>query len=123
MPPPRKRERPLASSRLSGIHSTLAQLDLRKPPPTTGDLSRMELKPTTKVGEALALAQREAQGSGHPEITPAHLALALAEQPDTTTPALLAAGGTSAEGVATAARHTLSSLPRTSGTSVQTPGL
>ena len=83
----------------------------------------MELKPTTKVGEALALAQREAQGSGHPEITPAHLALALAEQPDTTTPALLAAGGTSAEGVATAARHTLSSLPRTSGTSVQTPGL
>jgi ATP-dependent Clp protease ATP-binding subunit ClpB len=83
----------------------------------------MELKPTTKVGEALALAQREAQGSGHPEITPAHLALALAEQPDTSTPALLAAGGTTAEAVASAARHTLASLPRTSGASVQTPGL
>ncbi len=83
----------------------------------------MELKPTTKVGEALALAQREAQGSGNPEITPAHLALVLAQQPDTTTPALLAAGGTSAEAVAAAARHTLGSLPRTSGSSVQTPGL
>jgi ATP-dependent Clp protease ATP-binding subunit ClpB len=82
----------------------------------------MELKPTTKVGEALALAQREAQASGNPEITPAHLALALAEQPDTTTPALLAAGGTSVEAVARAARHTLATLPRTSGTSVQTPG-
>ncbi|HEV7194513.1 MAG TPA: AAA family ATPase, partial [Pedococcus sp.] len=82
----------------------------------------MELKPTTKVGEALALAQREAQASGNPEITPAHLVLALAEQPDTTTPALLVAGGTTAEAVARAARHTLGSLPRTSGTSVQTPG-
>ena len=83
----------------------------------------MELKPTTKVGEALALAQREAQGSGNPDITPAHLALVLAQQPDTTTPALLTAGGTSAEAVAAAARHTLGSLPRTSGSSVQTPGL
>jgi ATP-dependent Clp protease ATP-binding subunit ClpB len=83
----------------------------------------MELKPTAKVGEALALAQREAQGSGHPEITPAHLALALAEQPDTTTPALLSAGGTSAEAVAAAARRALAALPRTSGGGVQTPGL
>jgi ATP-dependent Clp protease ATP-binding subunit ClpB len=82
----------------------------------------MELKPTTKVGEALALAQREAQASGNPEITPAHLVLALAEQPDTTTPALLAAGGTTTEAVARAARHTLASLPRTSGASVQAPG-
>ena len=46
----------------------------------------MELKPTTKVAEALAVAQRAAQAAGHPEITPAHLALALAEQEGTTTP-------------------------------------
>jgi len=83
----------------------------------------MELKPTAKVAEALAIAQRAAQSSGHPEITPAHIALALAEQPDTTTPALLAAGGTSAEGVAAAARSTLAALPRTTGTSVTTPGI
>lgn len=83
----------------------------------------MELKPTAKVAEALAIAQRAAQSSGHPEITPAHIALALAEQPDTTTQALLAAGGTSAEGVAAAARSALASLPRTSGSTVTTPGI
>jgi ATP-dependent Clp protease ATP-binding subunit ClpB len=83
----------------------------------------MELKPTAKVGEALALAQREAQGSGNPEITPAHLVLALAEQPDTTTPSLLQAGGTSAPAVASDARRTLATLPRTSGGGVQPPGL
>jgi ATP-dependent Clp protease ATP-binding subunit ClpB len=83
----------------------------------------MELKPTAKVAEALALAQREAQSSGNPEITPAHLALALAEQPDTTTAALLAAGGTTANAVAAASRQALAGLPRTSGSSVATPGL
>ena len=83
----------------------------------------MELKPTTKVAEALAVAQRAAQSAGHPEITPAHLALALAEQEGTTTAALLAAAGTSAEGVAAAARGVLSRMPRSSGSSVATPGL
>src|SRR5690349_3288059 len=83
----------------------------------------MELKPTAKVGEALALAQREAQGNGNPEVTPAHLALALTEQPDTTTPALLEAGGTSTAAVAAAARRTIGALPRTTGGGVQTPGL
>jgi ATP-dependent Clp protease ATP-binding subunit ClpB len=83
----------------------------------------MELKPTAKVAEALAVAQRTAQTSGHAEITPAHLALALAEQEGTTTPALLAAGGTSAEGVAAAARQALAGMPRSSGSAVSTPGL
>jgi ATP-dependent Clp protease ATP-binding subunit ClpB len=83
----------------------------------------MELKPTAKVGEALAVAQRSAQSSGHAEITPAHLALALAEQPDTTTPALLAAAGSSTEAVAAAARSALGRLARTTGASVATPGL
>ncbi len=82
----------------------------------------MELKPTAKVAEALAIAQRAAQGDGNPEITPAHVALALAEQPDTTTAALLTAGGTSAEAVAAAARRSTATLPRTTGSSVQTPG-
>ena len=83
----------------------------------------MELKPTTKTAEALALAQREAQAAGHPEVTPAHLALALAEQPDTTTAALLAAGGSTGEALAGAARRALATLPRTSGGGVQPPGL
>ncbi len=83
----------------------------------------MELKPTTKVAEALAVAQRSAQTAGNPEITPAHLVLALAEQADTTTPALLAAGGTSVDMVASEARRTLDRMPHTSGSSVQSPGL
>ena len=83
----------------------------------------MELKPTTKVAEALAVAQRAAQAAGHPEITPAHLALALAEQEGTTTPALLAAAGSSAEGMAATARSVLSGMPRSTGATVATPAL
>src|SRR5688572_23076042 len=83
----------------------------------------MELKPTAKVAEALAVAQRAAQTSGHAEITPAHLALALAEQEGTTTPALLAAAGTSTEGVAATARGVLGGMPRSTGQGVATPGL
>ncbi len=83
----------------------------------------MELQPTARVAEVLAVAQRAAQSAGHAEITPAHLLLALAEQSGTTTPALLAAGGTTAEAVATAARARLDGMPSSSGASVATPGL
>src|SRR6478672_13126476 len=64
----------------------------------------MELKPTTKVAEALAVAQR-------------------AEQEGTTTPALLAAAGSSAQATAAAARSVLSGMPRTTGATVATPAL
>ncbi len=83
----------------------------------------MELQPTAKVAEALAIAQRTAQSAGHAEITPTHLLLALAEQTDTTTPALLAAAGTSAEGAAAASRARLDRMPSTSGATVATPGI
>ncbi len=83
----------------------------------------MELKPTTRVAEALAVAQRAAQSAGHPEITPSHLALALAEQEGSTSPALLTAAGTTTERVAAAARGVLEGLPRGSGSTVATPGL
>ncbi len=83
----------------------------------------MELKPTAKVAEALALAQRAAQSAGHPEITPEHLGLSLVEMPDTTVPALLAAGGTAPDVVVPALRRALEKQPRTTGSSVQTPGM
>ncbi|KGN34189.1 protein disaggregation chaperone [Knoellia sinensis KCTC 19936] len=83
----------------------------------------MELTPTTKVAEALALAQRTAQTAGHPEITPDHLALALAEQPETSTPALLEAAGTSVDAVTSAARSALSRMPVSSGPSATSPSL
>ena len=83
----------------------------------------MELTPTTKVAEALALAQRAAQAAGHPEVTPDHLALALAEQDETSTPALLEAAGTTAAAVTAAARSALSRMPVSSGPSAATPTL
>ena len=83
----------------------------------------MELTPTTKVAEALALAQRSAQSAGHPEITPDHLTLALVEQAETSTPALLEAAGTSVDAVASVARSALSRMPVSSGPSAATPSL
>lgn len=83
----------------------------------------MDLTPTTKVAEALALAQRAAQGAGNPEITPEHLVLALIEQPETSTPALLDAAGTTAEAVASAVRSALSRMPVSSGPSAAAPAL
>ncbi|WP_353951460.1 ATP-dependent chaperone ClpB [Knoellia sp. S7-12] len=83
----------------------------------------MDLTPTTKVAEALALAQRAAQSAGNPEIAPEHLALVLAEQSDTSTSALLEAAGTTAEAVVSAARSALSRMPVSSGPSAATPSL
>jgi ATP-dependent Clp protease ATP-binding subunit ClpB len=83
----------------------------------------MELTPTTKVAEALALAQRTAQSAGNPEIAPEHLVLALTEQADTSTPALLETAGTSVDAVASAARSALSRMPVSSGPSTATPSL
>ena len=65
----------------------------------------MELKPTAKVAEALALAQRAAQGAGNPEITPDHLTSALLQLDTAQTDALLQAAGTGAGHVARAGRR------------------
>jgi ATP-dependent Clp protease ATP-binding subunit ClpB len=81
----------------------------------------MELKPTTKVAEILAVAQRSAQAAGNPEIVPAHIILAAVEVPETTVPALLAAAGTTPEAVKAAATTEIARLPRVSG-STNGPG-
>jgi ATP-dependent Clp protease ATP-binding subunit ClpB len=75
----------------------------------------MELKPTNKVAEALALAQRAAQSAGHPEITPDHIASALAQLDPTQAEALLAAAGTGVGQVAAQADARVRALPTTSG--------
>ena len=83
----------------------------------------MELKPTAKAAEILAIAQRSAQSAGNPEVTPAHLALAAVEVPETVVPALLTAGATTPEAVAAAARTAIGGMPRTSGSALAAPGL
>ena len=75
----------------------------------------MELKPTNKVAEALALAQRAAQSAGHPEITPDHITSALAQLDTTQADSLLASAGTGVGHVLGQADARLRSLPTTSG--------
>ena len=83
----------------------------------------MDLQLTTKANEALAAAARTAAADGHPQIEPAHVLKALAEQADTTTPALLEAAGTTVAGAVSAADRVLAALPSVSGSSVPTPQL
>ncbi|MDO5502218.1 MAG: AAA family ATPase, partial [Actinomycetia bacterium] len=75
----------------------------------------MELKPTNKVREALALAQRGAQSAGNPEITPDHITSALAQLDSTQADALLAAAGTGVGHVLSQADARIRALPTTSG--------
>ena len=83
----------------------------------------MDLQLTTKAQEALSAAVRDAAASGHPHTEPAHLLLALTQQGDSTTPALLEAAGSSSARAAATATSQLASLAKVSGPSVSAPGL
>ncbi|XVX19862.1 ATP-dependent chaperone ClpB [Actinomycetota bacterium] len=79
----------------------------------------MELKPTTRVAEALAHAQRFAQSAGHAEIAPAHLTAALMALADSSTEALLASAGATVAHVQSQADQAMRALPKVSGSSQQ----
>ncbi|HMM97350.1 ATP-dependent chaperone ClpB [Phycicoccus sp.] len=81
----------------------------------------MELKPTTKVAETLALAQRAAQTAGHAEVTPDHLTSAAVRLDTPLADALLTAAGTGAAHVLGQADARLRGLPTTSGSTAQPP--
>ena len=83
----------------------------------------MDLKLTTKAQEALAAAARDAASSGHPQVEPAHILLALTRQTETTTGPLLQASGSSAAAAALAATGILAHTAKVSGSSVGAPGL
>ena len=76
---------------------------------------------TTKAQEALQAAIRDAAASGHAQVEPAHLLMALAGQPDTTTGPLLDATGASARSAAQAAATALATLPRATGQTMGNP--
>ena len=82
-----------------------------------------ELQLTTKAQEALSAAVRDSAAHGHPHTEAAHLLRAIAQQTETTTPALLQAAGTTVADTITAADKALASLPSVSGSSVTTPAL
>jgi ATP-dependent Clp protease ATP-binding subunit ClpB len=83
----------------------------------------MDLQLTTKAQEALSTAVREAAGSNHQHVEPAHLLHALTEQSDTTTGPLLQSVGSSSEQAAAAALRALSALPTVTGSSLPQPQL
>jgi ATP-dependent Clp protease ATP-binding subunit ClpA len=75
----------------------------------------MELKPTNKVAEVLATAQRNAQAAGHAEITPDGITSALIQIDTPQAETLLQAAGTGASHVLSQADARLRQLPKTSG--------
>ena len=77
----------------------------------------MDLKPTTKVAEALALAQRAAQTHGNPEITPDHITSALIQLDTPQADLLLQAAGTGAGHVLAQVDARVRALPSQSGAS------
>ncbi len=78
---------------------------------------------TTKSQEAVSTAVRTAAASGHPEVAPVHLLLALLDQGDGITGPLLSAVGADPRTVRTRAEALLAALPKASGSSVAAPGL
>src|SRR4029078_2251926 len=70
---------------------------------------------TRKSRDALASAQAAAQAAGKPELTPAHLAVALLSEPEGVMSALLAKLDVDARVLATELSQRLEKLPRTSG--------
>ena len=83
----------------------------------------MNLQLTNKAQEAFSAATRNAAASGNPNVEPAHLLLALAEQPETTTGPLLDASGSSLRDARRAAEAELAKLPSASGSSMTSPQL
>ncbi|WP_109471024.1 ATP-dependent chaperone ClpB [Ornithinimicrobium cavernae] len=81
----------------------------------------MDLQLTTKAQEAISTAVRDAAASGHPQVEPAHLLRALAQQRETTTGPLLDAVGSSAASAVQAAETVLAGLPSVSGSAVGNP--
>jgi ATP-dependent Clp protease ATP-binding subunit ClpB len=78
----------------------------------------MQAQYTTKSQEALARAQQLAQGAGHPELLPTHLALSLLQETEGVTPAVLRKLEADPKVLAAERARELEKLPQASGTEV-----
>ena len=75
----------------------------------------MDLQLTNKAQEALAQAATTAAAKHSPNVEPAHLLLALAAQPGTTTPSLLEKAGSSVTAATATAERAMAALPQVTG--------
>jgi ATP-dependent Clp protease ATP-binding subunit ClpB len=83
----------------------------------------MEDRLTTKSQEAVSTAVRRAAASGHPEVAPAHLLLALLDQEGGVAVPLVSAAGGDPAALRTSAEERVRALPTASGSSVAAPSL
>ncbi|HEY1667492.1 MAG TPA: Clp protease N-terminal domain-containing protein, partial [Trebonia sp.] len=81
----------------------------------------MDEKLTRKSQEALTASIRQAAASGHPQVSPAHLLVALIEQAGGTAAPLLQAVGANPADVLRGAQGLLAKLPRISGDTASAP--
>jgi ATP-dependent Clp protease ATP-binding subunit ClpB len=72
---------------------------------------------TTKSQEAVSAAVRRAAADGHPDVEPAHLLVALLQQPDGIAQSLLTTIGAQPAALAQRAEELLAKLPKVSGSS------
>jgi len=78
---------------------------------------------TRKSQEALAAAQASAQSAGHPELLPAHLAIALLAEPEGVMSALLEKLDVDPRVLSAELSHTLEKLPKSTGQIAMSRGL
>ncbi|MGE5290125.1 MAG: ATP-dependent chaperone ClpB [Micromonosporaceae bacterium] len=83
----------------------------------------MEEKLTRKSQEAISAAARRATADGNPHIDPAHLLVALIEQPGGTAAPLLRHVGADPSDVRQQAEDILARMPRAAGQTVSVPGM
>src|SRR6266700_3663914 len=83
----------------------------------------MEEKLTRKSQEAISAAARRATADGNPHIDPAHLLVALIEQPGGTAAPLLRSVGSDPSDIRQQAEDILARLPRAAGQTVSVPGM
>jgi ATP-dependent Clp protease ATP-binding subunit ClpB len=83
----------------------------------------MDDRLTTKSQEAVSTAVRRAAAAGHPEVSPAHLLLALLDQEDGVAVPLVSAAGGDPAALRNRVEERVEALPKASGSSVAAPTL
>ncbi|MCD2192941.1 ATP-dependent chaperone ClpB [Actinomycetospora endophytica] len=81
----------------------------------------MDFSPTTRTQQAVSAAVRAATASGNPQVSPAHLVVALLDQTDGITTPLLKAVSADPAAVRAEAERLIASMPSATGSSVSAP--
>ncbi|MCD2186270.1 ATP-dependent chaperone ClpB [Actinomycetospora soli] len=81
----------------------------------------MDFSPTTRTQQAVSAAVRAATASGHPQVSPAHLLVALLDQTDGITLPLLRAVSADPDAVRAEADRLIASMPSATGSNVAAP--